>query len=438
MSEPGVLNNRGFLLACLRPYRGRAAAVTAGAALAGIADSVSIGLLVPLLAAWQGNGGGDGPAALAVFGHFFHLLGIEPGLTGVVACVLAAIAVKNVLLLLTFAGIYRLSATVAANARGQLAGHLLHADSAFHDRHRASDLVDTCYNKTRALETVVQTGFHLIAQVLIGIALFALLFTLSWRLTLLALLLSLCGLLLVRWHNRSTAAAGSRLAAAETGLIASLSDAIHGLRLIRISAALPAALASLQTHNRGYARALRRGNFQAFLMMPATDLLGSLGIAALALLALALMEWTPAAALTVLLPFVYVLLRLVPLGRQLSHHRARIALFWPNLTELRRLLRDARAARCEDGSDPFPGLTREIRFENVSFRYDPDHPPALAQVSFSIPAGATTAIVGATGSGKSTIARLLLRLYEPQSGHILLDDRPLSAFCMASVYQRVG
>ncbi|MDN5940116.1 MAG: ATP-binding cassette domain-containing protein, partial [Salinisphaera sp.] len=53
-------------------------------------------------------------------------------------------------------------------------------------------------------------------------------------------------------------------------------------------------------------------------------------------------------------------------------------------------------------------------------------------------AGATTAIVGATGSGKSTIARLLLRLYEPQSGRILLDGRPLFDFCMASVYQRVG
>lgn len=430
--------NAGFLVARLKPYRLQAVAVTVGAALAGIADSLSIGLLVPLLANLQDGGGAQSPAALALFTNLFGLLGLAPTLGAVVASVLVVITIKNGLLLMTFQGVYRLAARVSADVRGELATQLLQADIAFHDRHRASDLVDTCYNKTRALETVVQTGFHLIAEALIGIALFALLFTLSWRLTLLALLLCLAGLLLLRWQNRVTDAHGARVAASETRLLAALHDAFYGLRLIRISGTKATVLASLEARNRRYAHALGRGNFKAFTMLPVADLLGSLGIAALALLALAMLQMTPAATLTLLLPFIYVLLRLVPLGRHLSHQRARVALLWPNLGALRRLVRDAQAARLHDGERPFPGLAREIRFDGVSFAYAAGDPPALAGASFTIPAGATTAIVGATGSGKSTVARLLLRLYDPQSGRILMDDRPLSDFCMASVYERVG
>jgi ATP-binding cassette subfamily B (MDR/TAP) protein 1 len=70
--------------------------------------------------------------------------------------------------------------------------------------------------------------------------------------------------------------------------------------------------------------------------------------------------------------------------------------------------------------------TGEFTFSNVSFAYPSrPHIPALHNVSLFLPAGETTFIVGGSGSGKSTIAQLLLRLYEPASGEILLDDRDL-------------
>ncbi|MET0660066.1 MAG: ABC transporter ATP-binding protein [Steroidobacteraceae bacterium] len=80
------------------------------------------------------------------------------------------------------------------------------------------------------------------------------------------------------------------------------------------------------------------------------------------------------------------------------------------------------------GHRPFVALHRQIRFDRVTLRYVDTQPPALDQVSFIIPAGALTAVVGASGAGKSTIVNLLLRLYRPQSGTIWIDDEPLDEF----------
>ncbi|MCT0247590.1 ABC transporter ATP-binding protein [Synechococcus sp. CS-205] len=79
----------------------------------------------------------------------------------------------------------------------------------------------------------------------------------------------------------------------------------------------------------------------------------------------------------------------------------------------------------------------EVIFENVSFAYRPDD-PILANLSFRIAPGEQVALVGPTGSGKTTIIRLLCRLYEPQSGRILLDGIDIRELPSATLRQRLG
>ena len=78
-----------------------------------------------------------------------------------------------------------------------------------------------------------------------------------------------------------------------------------------------------------------------------------------------------------------------------------------------------------------------VELTDVSFAY-PDREPILEDFSLSIPAGQTVAIVGPTGSGKSTIVRLLLRFYDPQSGTITLDDQSLGAWDLDTLRQSIG
>ncbi len=81
----------------------------------------------------------------------------------------------------------------------------------------------------------------------------------------------------------------------------------------------------------------------------------------------------------------------------------------------------------EDGDQKFNGPA-SIEFKNVTFRYKNQEAHAIKNVSFKINDGETVAIVGGPGSGKSTITKLIQRLYIPEKGQILLGDKPLNAY----------
>lgn len=79
----------------------------------------------------------------------------------------------------------------------------------------------------------------------------------------------------------------------------------------------------------------------------------------------------------------------------------------------------------------------EVTFENVQFSYTPQR-KILDGISFTVPAGKTVAIVGASGGGKSTLSRLLFRFYEPQSGRILIDGQNISEVKQTSLRAAIG
>ena len=83
------------------------------------------------------------------------------------------------------------------------------------------------------------------------------------------------------------------------------------------------------------------------------------------------------------------------------------------------------------------GLKDEIRFDKVAFAYQADR-PVLNDVSFTTKPGTVTAIVGPTGSGKSTLMGLLLRLYDPTSGSISIDGRDLRQYQVDSLRRNVA
>ena len=80
----------------------------------------------------------------------------------------------------------------------------------------------------------------------------------------------------------------------------------------------------------------------------------------------------------------------------------------------------------------------KIRFENVTFTYEDTHITALNNISFTIEAGETVAILGKTGSGKSTILDLVARLYDTSSGQIYIDEKPIQSLNLESLRSSIG
>jgi hypothetical protein len=93
----------------------------------------------------------------------------------------------------------------------------------------------------------------------------------------------------------------------------------------------------------------------------------------------------------------------------------------------------------DEGAVPFqPPLEGvDVQFNNISFHYDPRQ-PILRNVSFSVPSGKILAIVGASGSGKSTIINLLLRFYDPVSGEVRVGGQDVRRVTQTSLRSSIG
>ena len=90
------------------------------------------------------------------------------------------------------------------------------------------------------------------------------------------------------------------------------------------------------------------------------------------------------------------------------------------------------------GRGALPAIKGDVVFEHVTFRYRHDGPETLAEVSLHIPAGQVVGIVGSSGSGKSTIAKLLQRFYVPERGRILVDGVDLSTADAVWLRRQIG
>jgi ATP-binding cassette subfamily B protein len=91
----------------------------------------------------------------------------------------------------------------------------------------------------------------------------------------------------------------------------------------------------------------------------------------------------------------------------------------------------------EPGAQVLPRIVGNVQFENVTFGYNPDR-PVLHGISFEAHSGQMIALVGATGSGKSSIISLIARFYQPQSGRLLVDGNDIRHVTGESLHHQMG
>ena len=119
-----------------------------------------------------------------------------------------------------------------------------------------------------------------------------------------------------------------------------------------------------------------------------------------------------------------------------QNYLQKVAATEPFLTKLENLLEEMASACERKGGVPAPALNKGITFENVSFSYGGR--PVLKQVDLFLPAQKISVIMGPSGVGKTTIIDLIIGLYSPQEGKILIDDIPLSEIDLQDWRKHIG
>ena len=233
--------------------------------------------------------------------------------------------------------------------------------------------------------------------------------------------------------------AGSRaVSLAQVAISSRITEDFQGLRLLHTSGQLDAADQRLAARMGELEFQLRRQVRRLSVVGPFASFLPILAIALIAALSLLLLGGRSSGVLPSLVTFVLALQRLNVRFTGLADMANRLADNSGRLKRLNQILSRSDKHFRRQGGAPFTSLQHHLRFEQVSLRYEPELPPALSEISFTLAKGQMLALVGPSGAGKSSIADLLTGLYAPSAGRILIDDVSIDQLDLASWQQRLG
>jgi ABC-type multidrug transport system fused ATPase/permease subunit len=326
----------------------------------------------------------------------------------------------------------------ATNAmRGDLLLHCLRLDQSFHKVRTPGELIERIDGDVTALanffsQLVIQVAGNLL--LLIGVL--SILWGIDWRI---GLLLSLVAGLVVLVLNRLQAVAAplwkaGRQTSAE--LFGFLEERLAATEDIRSSGAQPYTMRRLAARLTDHMRTNREARLTGRLGWATSDVVFTLGTAATYLLAARLYSGGGLSIGTIYIIFFYCGLLFRPLT-QLARQAEDFQKASASIARVQELF-GLRSALDTSGTAPLPEGALPVDFDGVRFGYEAGEAPVIGQLSFRLGAGKVLGVLGRTGSGKTTLTRLLFRLYDPQAGAIRLGDVDIRTVPLGSLREHVG
>jgi ABC-type multidrug transport system fused ATPase/permease subunit len=326
---------------------------------------------------------------------------------------------------------------ILADLRNKLFGHLQRLSLGYFERNRAGVIISRLTNDVEALDQLVTDGVTTLVQstlTLGGTAI--LLFILDWRLALATLaVIPFMAIATVIFRIRSTHA--YRAVRERLGLVtATLAEDIAGMRMVQAF--------TREQQNIGNFRAVaeryRDSNMQTVVLsgwyFPFVDLLSSIALA-IVLGYGGHLYFQDAVTIGTLFAFMLYVQNFFDPVQQLSQLYNTFLSATAALDKIMDVLDEEPEVLDAPGAKPLPQVEGHVRFEDVRFRYRTG-PEVLHGLDLDVPPGTTVALVGHTGAGKSTIAKLLARFYDPTHGRITIDGYDLREITQESLRRQLG
>jgi ATP-binding cassette, subfamily B, bacterial len=388
--------------------------------LASFAEGLSISLVVLFL--YTAMGRSDEAAAVGgPLGKFFtHLANYFPNPTLLAFLVLVMIALKA-----AFSTGYVMLTSFVQNRLGESIRDEIHrryldVEYGYIRQRDEGEMLNVLATESWSVSAAYQSLCRIAISATYTLVLTCFLLVISWQITVLGVLGAGLLFLTLNLLGRPARRLGEQARDVNQEMAARMLHTLQGMRAIR-------AFGQEEDHQHVFevtsSEARRISTKTAFLMAlvaPASEIGYVLLLVAIAVLSAAL-----SLSFAATLAAVALLYRLQGPLRDMQNSLLALAQEEAPLRAVAEVLRQTKRPPPSKGLRPFSQLRQSIEFRNVSFRYDEDTSKVLESVSFSIPAGRTTALVGRSGAGKTTIVNLLLRLEEPEAGEILIDGTPL-------------
>jgi ATP-binding cassette subfamily B multidrug efflux pump len=319
--------------------------------------------------------------------------------------------------------------------RGALYRHVVGLDQKYFHRHPVGQIMTRITSDVDALNELFTSGFVAFfgdVLLLLGIVVVMLLF--NWKLALVMFTILPFLFALSAWFQRNALKAYRKVRKEIAGLNSFLQEYLSGLLVVQLFKQEDNARTGFRKRNTDLRDANIESIFYYALFYPGVELLSSTGIA--------LIVWYGGGevlqgkiTLGVLLAFIQYVRRfyepLNDLAEKYNIYQSAVAAGERIFTLL-----DTPPAVADAGDEKLGESRGKISLQNVSFAYQ-EREWVLKDLSVHIPAGERVAVVGHTGAGKSTLINLLKRFYEPQTGTIELDGRPLQDYSLSELRRSV-
>jgi len=330
------------------------------------------------------------------------------------------------------------SARTSSRLMAMIHSHILGFSFACASRYRVGDLLYVAGASPNAVMNEINIVSNITLTILMMLTYLAVLLSLSpWLLVAALVMGGLLSLvqqqLLPRIRTRSFI--GTEL---ERNLSGRITENIQGLRLLHTSGELDEADKGVYERTGDLEVNKRAATQLNSITGPINTFLPILMIAGIAGLSLLLFGSRNSGVLPSLVTFVVALQRLNGTFGTVAASLGSLNTNSAPLDLLNKLLEPADKQFRRRGGLTFKSLQQAISLRNVTLQYSPELQPALRNLNLEIPRGSTVALVGSSGAGKSSIADILVGLYDATEGQILIDGRPLPDFDLISWQQHLG
>lgn len=331
-----------------------------------------------------------------------------------------------------------ISRRIENDLRDDLFDHMVRLDAAFYGRMRTGDLMSRATNDTNAVRMAIGPGVMYLVNTVVATT-FALLFMLRYHvgLTLISLVPIVFLAPAMLYFSRKLHKGWEQIQEHFGDLQTMVQENLTGVRIVRAYVQEDAQAREFEVLNRGYLERNMTVARIAAVFHPLLSTLATLGLLAVfwfggnLVMAGAI---SPGDFISFGIYLAMLIWPMMAIGWVTNLFQRGSAAF----VRIQSILKTAPAVADPEQATVLAHVRGALEFRDVSFRYPGTERLVLEDVSFRIEAGETAALVGPTGSGKSTIVALLTRRYDPTSGTVLLDGVPLSELSLGQLRSAIG
>jgi subfamily B ATP-binding cassette protein MsbA len=326
---------------------------------------------------------------------------------------------------------------VTHDLRRTLYNHIQRMSLAEHDHTRTGDLISRVTSDIGAVQDFINSALlGLIVNVLTLLGMIGVMLYVNWRFTLIALSVAPVLFALVYSFTRRIKKASRQVRKKESELVSVVQEVLTSVRVVKAFAREDFEVSRFESQSlENVETALEARSLKAKLA-PIVDVMVSIGTC-LVLGYGARLALRGELSAGVLIVFLLYLGKMYKPMRELSKMTDSVSKAIVGYERIQEVLEIEARVKDSPRAKRAPRFKGKIEFEHVTFAYD-EQPPVLKDVNFTIEAGQVAAIVGPSGTGKTTIISLIPRFYEPQSGTIKIDEKNICQYTLQSVREQIS